>query len=133
MSFVSWKQWCAAGALAVAILAAGAKRKRTAGNNHRKVTDRAANRAVDQVQVAVVGTTLGALTNADGNFTIRGVPPGTYALRALRVGYSEQRSVTVAAGQPATANFVMESVPVSLARSSRRRPANSGASRSGTP
>ena len=89
---VSWKQWCAASALGVAIMAgaariAGAQQGTITG----RVTDRAANRPVDQVQVAVVGTTLGALTTAEGTYTIRGVPPGTYAVRALRVGYAEQR------------------------------------------
>jgi TonB-linked SusC/RagA family outer membrane protein len=114
---VSWKQWCAAGALGVAIMA-GAARTADAqqGIITGRVTDRGANRPVDQVQVAVVGTTLGALTSAEGTYTIRGVPPGTYTVRALRVGYGEQRqSVTVAAAQSATANFTMESVPVSLA------------------
>ena len=114
---VSWKQWCAASALGVAIMA-GAWRTADAQQAviTGRVTDRGANRPVDQVQVAVVGTTLGALTSAEGTYTIRGVPPGTYSVRALRVGYSEQRkSVTVTAGQPATADFTMESVPVSLA------------------
>jgi TonB-linked SusC/RagA family outer membrane protein len=103
--------------LGIAMMAAGARGALAQqGTITGRVSDRAANRPVDQVQVAVVGTTLGALTNAEGTFTIRNVPPGTYAIRALRVGYSEQRqSVTVTAAQAATANFAMESVPVSLA------------------
>jgi hypothetical protein len=117
MSFVSWQRWCAASALAVACVSgsgavAHAQQATIAG----RVTDRATNRPIDQVQVMVVGTTLGALTNADGAYTIRGVPAGTHAVRALRVGYSEQRrTVTANAGQQASADFSMESVPVSLA------------------
>lgn len=117
MSFISWKQWCFASALGIAITATAAPiANAQQGTITGRVTDRGTTRPVEQVQVAVVGTTLGALTNADGAFTIRGVPAGTYSLRALRVGYSEQRqSVIVVAGQPAVTNFTMESVPVSLA------------------
>jgi TonB-linked SusC/RagA family outer membrane protein len=113
----SWRQWCATSVLGIALMAAGARGAHAQqGTVSGRVTDRATNRPVEQVQVAVVGTTLGALTNADGAYTIRGVPAGTASVRALRVGYGEQRqTVTVAAGQAATANFAMESVPVSLA------------------
>src|SRR5687767_2532473 len=107
MSSASWQRWCAASALALSCLAgsgavAHAQQATIAG----RVTDRATNRPLDQVQVMVVGTTLGALTNAEGGYTIRGVPAGTHAVRALRVGYSEQRrTVTVGAAAQASADF----------------------------
>ena len=57
----------------------------------------------------MVGTTIGALTNDNGQYTIRGVLPGTHDVRALRVGYAEQRgTVTVTAGQTATLDFGMK-------------------------
>jgi TonB-linked SusC/RagA family outer membrane protein len=117
MSSISWKQYCAASVLGIVMMASVARvANAQQGTVTGRVTDRATTRPVEQVQVAVVGTTLGALTNADGAYTIRGVPAGTYAIRALRVGFSEQRqSVTVVAGHPVTTNFAMESVPVSLA------------------
>ena len=67
------------------------------------------------VQVSVVGTTLGALTGEDGRYTIVGVSPGAISLRAARIGYTPiVRSVTVVAGQPATADFSLTATVVSL-------------------
>ncbi len=43
--------------------------------------------------VFVVGTSLGASTNLDGQFTIREVPPGSYKLRATYVGYNPKEIV----------------------------------------
>jgi TonB-linked SusC/RagA family outer membrane protein len=113
----SCKQWLVASALGVAMIAGSAHNAHAQqGIITGRVTDRASGRPVEQVQVAVVGTTLGALTNADGQYTIRGVPPGAAQVRALRVGYGEQRQpVTVTAGQSVTANLTLESVAVSLA------------------
>jgi TonB-linked SusC/RagA family outer membrane protein len=80
------------------------------------ITEAGANAPIAQVQIQVVGTNLGALTNAEGRYTIRGVNPGTYQLRALRVGFTQQtRSVTVGAAEDATADFVLQSAPISLA------------------
>lgn len=80
-----------------------------------RVTDATSGQPIPSVQIAIVGTTLGALTNSEGVYTIRGVSPGTVEVRALRVGYAEQRqSVTVPAGQAATANFQMATVAISL-------------------
>jgi TonB-linked SusC/RagA family outer membrane protein len=80
-----------------------------------RVTDAATGQPIPAAQVRVVGTTLGAQTNTEGHYTIRGVSPGTTEVRALRVGFAEQRqSVDVPAGQSATLNFQMRAVPVTL-------------------
>jgi len=80
-----------------------------------RITDAPTGQPLANAQVNIVGTILGAQTNADGQYTIRGVKAGTFELRALRVGYGEmRRSITVAAGQSATENFAMQPVPVSL-------------------
>ena len=42
-------------------------------------------------RVVVVNTTLGATTNADGRYTIRGVPIGSVEVRVIRVGYIEEK------------------------------------------
>ena len=39
--------------------------------------------------VVVVGTTYGAATNFDGEYSIIGLPPGTYTLRASYIGFAE--------------------------------------------
>ncbi|HEX5832015.1 MAG TPA: carboxypeptidase regulatory-like domain-containing protein, partial [Gemmatimonadaceae bacterium] len=80
-----------------------------------RVTDAASGQPVPTVQVNVLGTALGTQTNSDGQYTIRGIRPGAVEVRALRVGYAEQKqSVTVTAGQAATANFQMRSVAINL-------------------
>jgi TonB-linked SusC/RagA family outer membrane protein len=66
-------------------------------------------------QVAVQGTSLGARTGANGQYTIEGVPAGSRTVRANMLNYAEQtRTVTVAAAQAATANFTLRSSAVTL-------------------
>ncbi|HKW09863.1 MAG TPA: SusC/RagA family TonB-linked outer membrane protein [Gemmatimonadaceae bacterium] len=80
-----------------------------------RVTDAPTGQPLANAQIAVVGTNIGAQTNSDGQYTIRITTAGNYELRALRVGYGEQRrSVAVVAGQSSTQNFQMTPVPVSL-------------------
>ncbi len=43
------------------------------------------------VNVVLVGTQLGDATNADGEFSIQGVQPGSYELAALMIGYETHR------------------------------------------
>lgn len=70
---------------------------------------------IDGAQVRIDGSTIGALTSSDGRYTIGRVQPGTYQLRVIRIGYlSEVRSVTVAAGQTATADFTLTKAPYQL-------------------
>ena len=67
------------------------------------------------VRVVVIGTTLFGITNTDGRYAIRNVPSGTAEVRALRVGYQEQKkSVLLAPGQPATLDFSMQPSVVKL-------------------
>ncbi len=80
-----------------------------------RVTDAATGQPIAAVQVSIVGTPAGGLTNAEGQFTIRSVNAGAVTVRALRIGYSEVRqSTTVAAAQTATVNLRLTAVPVSL-------------------
>src|SRR6476469_8073333 len=61
-----------------------------------RVTDAESGQPIPSVQVAVVGiATLGAITNANGDYILRGVPSGTVVLRLSRIGYEPQR-ITVA-------------------------------------
>ena len=47
-----------------------------------------------------------ALTDAEGNFNIEGVPPGDYTLEAVHETFGKLKAdITVAAGSPATAAF----------------------------
>lgn len=81
-----------------------------------RVVDKSNQRPVDQAQVFVVGTTIGGLTNAEGTFVLRGVPPGSHTVRVLRVGYGEaKQAVTVGAGETARVEIEVEPLAINLA------------------
>ena len=80
-----------------------------------RVTDAATGQPIASAQVNVVNTAIGALTNDKGQYTLRGVLPGTQTVRVLRVGYAEQTgTVAVSSGQTSTLDLVMKSVAVTL-------------------
>jgi outer membrane receptor protein involved in Fe transport len=60
--------------------------------------------------VMLVGTTLGAMSLADGKFNITGVPIGTYTVKAMMMGYTavEKPGVVVNAGSPSTVAFKLK-------------------------
>jgi TonB-linked SusC/RagA family outer membrane protein len=104
------------GALSFALLtasttAAGAQQASVTG----RVTEAGAGQPIPDVQVFVLGTTLGALTNQDGRYTIRGVPTGAHQIRAVRIGYTESKKpITVTAGQAITLDFALTKAVISL-------------------
>jgi len=66
-------------------------------------------------RVAIAGSALGALANADGRYRVSGVPPGSVTLRVSYIGYAAtDRVVTVAAGETATADMSLALSPFSL-------------------
>lgn len=70
--------------------------------------------AVSGVQVSIVGTGRGGLSNARGAFLILNVPAGTHTLRAENLGYrTAETTITVAAG--ATVNQTLRVTPEALA------------------
>lgn len=80
-----------------------------------RTTDAATGAALPNVQVRVEGTALGAQSNAEGEYTIGGVPGGTHTLSARRVGYApEQARITIAGAAAITQNFVMRAAAVTL-------------------
>ncbi|GLC25992.1 SusC/RagA family TonB-linked outer membrane protein [Roseisolibacter agri] len=80
-----------------------------------RVTDAASAAPVPSAQVQVVGTNLGALTDAQGRYTIRAVPARAVTVRVLRVGYQEQsRPATVGAGATLTVDIALRQASVSL-------------------
>ncbi|HEU5183981.1 MAG TPA: TonB-dependent receptor, partial [Gemmatimonadaceae bacterium] len=102
------------GALSLLAIAAAAEAQQ--GSILVQVTEQGTGRPVEAVQVAVVGTNLGGVTNSEGRLLVRNVPAGAATVRALRVGYAEQRrQVQVVAGQQATADFTLAQVAVSIA------------------
>jgi hypothetical protein len=79
------------------------------------VTDSTNQRGVPGVQVTVVGTTRGTVTNDAGVYTLAAVPAGAVSVRAQRLGYSSQsRNVTVVAGEAVVADFSLHPVATVL-------------------
>ena len=65
-------------------------------------------RPLPSVTVSLDGTRMGAITTAEGRYTIPVVPPGRYTVRVRHIGYGpDSSSVTVSVGQTATADFVL--------------------------
>lgn len=64
--------------------------------------------------VLLDGTSLGAQTNASGEFTIKNVPPGTYTLKVIKMGFDQQRreNVSVVSGETVTLKFTMKETAV---------------------
>ena len=81
-----------------------------------KVAAQGSGEPLPESRVIVVGTQLFTSTGGDGRYTLRNVPAGTYDLRVLRVGYTEQKkSITVASGQNLTVDFDMPAAVIRLA------------------
>ena len=77
----------------------GAWAQATTGTVSGRVTD-AKKEGLPGVTVLIEGTSVGGSTNADGTYTIPGVPAGAHTLVISFIGYSTSRvPVTVAAGQ----------------------------------
>ena len=53
-----------------------------------KVTDKESGEPLIGANVLVEGSTLGASTDINGEYTILSVPSGTYSLKASYIGYS---------------------------------------------
>jgi len=69
--------------------------------------------ALSGANVAVVGTTLGAASDANGSYTIANVPAGAHRVRVSFIGYEEtSQSVKVVDGQTTAANFSMSETGV---------------------
>jgi len=60
-----------------------------------KVTDQVTNEALPGVNVIVLGTDLGASTDANGNFIIKNIIPGNYQVKASFIGYKPITKVDV--------------------------------------
>jgi TonB-dependent starch-binding outer membrane protein SusC len=80
-----------------------------------RVVEEATSQPLSDVQVMIVGTTLGARTNEDGRFTIANVPAGAVTVRASRIGYGARtQPATVTVGATTTVNFTMSPSAVAL-------------------
>ena len=80
-----------------------------------RITARGTGEPLADSRVVLIGTSLYTSTNAEGRYTLRSVPAGSYTARIIRVGFTEQkRAVTLAAGQTATLDVVMDQAVIKL-------------------
>lgn len=78
-----------------------------------KVTDAITGESLPGASVVIKGTTIGAASDLQGNYTINNVPSGGHTLTISYVGYdSEERPVQVGPGQTISADFSLR--PISL-------------------
>jgi TonB-dependent starch-binding outer membrane protein SusC len=117
-------------------LASRAMAQGTVGTVSGTIRERGSERALTGVQVRVVGTQRGAMTDATGSYRISGIPVGAVQLSAQQIGYAPQaRAVTVTAAVT-TVDFALTQAVTTLdqvvvtatGQSERRR--ESGASTS---
>jgi outer membrane receptor protein involved in Fe transport len=89
----------------------------TTGKISGKVIDAQTKELPIGVNIVIVGTTLGASSDLNGEYFIINIPPGTYELRASAVGYAPQTvtNVTVSADRTTQINFSLVPQGVELA------------------
>jgi TonB-linked SusC/RagA family outer membrane protein len=82
------------------------------------ITRAESNQPLQGVRVTLLGTQLTVTSNPQGRYTIAGIAPGSYRLRASAIGYTPVivDSIPVAAGQSATADIALKAQTVELER-----------------
>ena len=77
------------------------------------VTDVTTHESLPGASILVKGTTIGAASDRDGNYTIQGAPAGNDTLIISYIGYKSQtKPVTVPAGKEVKVNFALRSLSV---------------------
>jgi TonB-dependent SusC/RagA subfamily outer membrane receptor len=95
-------------AAALLLLAPGGLVAQASGTVRGRVVEAGSQQPVADVQVSIVGTTLGGITNASGDYTVTNVPAGEQRVRVRRLGFrAADQAVTVTAGATATVNFTL--------------------------
>ncbi len=94
--------------LLVLLHAAPMLHAQTSGRIEGRVTDVADNQPLVGVNIIILDTQRGAVSNRNGGFEISDVPPGAYTLRASFVGYETvTRSVSVQTGGVSRVDVVL--------------------------
>ena len=115
MTLSSVRRAAVALVLAFAALPSLLAAQATTGTVRGRVTDAASGRALADAQITVDGTRIGGITNANGDYTLNGVPAGSRAVTVRRIGYQPVTlNVTVGAGATATADAALKISAVNL-------------------
>ena len=89
-------------ALAFAFLPASLIGQATTGTVRGRVVDAAGGRGLPDAQVSIEGTRLGALSGANGDFTIPAVPTGPHNVVVRRIGYAPATKLVAVTADGAT-------------------------------
>ena len=81
-----------------------------------QVIDQATGEVLPGANMTIVGTTLGAATDTDGNYFIINVPPGLYSVRGNMIGFAPvvQTEVRVSVNLTTTVDFTLQVEAVEL-------------------
>jgi iron complex outermembrane receptor protein len=109
-----WRTLAAVVALGLVLPGARAMAQAATGTVGGKVTDEQ-GAAVAGAQVTVEQTGKGAVTGANGVYSVEAVPTGSHVVRVRIIGYrSQTKTVSVASGREATADFTLTVDPLKL-------------------
>ncbi len=88
----------------------------TTGKIAGKVIDAKTKEPLIGVNIILIGTTMGATTDLEGNYFIINIPPGTYEVRASEIGFAtvSVQDVRVSADQTTRLDFEMSTQAVEL-------------------
>ena len=75
----------------LAIVATPAALRAQQGTITGRIVATGTNEPLADVRVMLAATSLQTTSGADGRYTLRNVPPGNVDVRAIRVGYQEQK------------------------------------------
>ena len=79
----------------------------TTGKIAGKIFDKTTGEPLIGANILIVGTSMGAASDIDGNYFIINIPPGNYEIRASSIGYSSTtvQNVRVSVDQTTNINF----------------------------
>jgi hypothetical protein len=88
----------------------------TTGKISGKAVDAVTGEPLIGANIVLMGTTMGAATDADGNYFIINVPPGTYSIKASLIGYGAVtiNDVKVSADQTTKIDFSLNDETVQI-------------------
>lgn len=88
----------------------------TTGKIAGKITDKSTGELLIGANVIIIGTTMGASADIDGNYFILNIPPGEYQVKASMIGYSSFtiQKVRVSVDQTTKIDFELKSESIEL-------------------
>ncbi len=80
------------------------------------VTDTATGETLQNANITLEGTSLGAAADAAGQFVITGIEPGVYTLRATRIGYESFiiKDIQLKAGEDKTLQILLQAGVINM-------------------